>query len=161
MQSIEIDDEVLGVLSAHAQPFVDTPNSTLRRLLGLQRNQSRADASKAAPRSAAVRREASIVPARQKAPKADLKELIARKLIASNERLYLVDFKGERVGNKSAIVDGSDLIHEGKRFSMSALADQLLSKVGYKPGATRGPLHWAKEGGDTITKLWAGVLAEE
>jgi hypothetical protein len=32
--SIEIDDEVFGFLQGKAKPFVDTPNSVLRRLLG-------------------------------------------------------------------------------------------------------------------------------
>lgn len=32
---IEVDDEVFGVLKAKAEPFVDTPNSVLRRLLGV------------------------------------------------------------------------------------------------------------------------------
>jgi hypothetical protein len=33
--SVLIDDEVLAVLKEHAEPFVDTPNSVLRRLLGM------------------------------------------------------------------------------------------------------------------------------
>lgn len=35
MPEIEIDQEVLEALGAKAKPFVDTPNSVLRRLLGL------------------------------------------------------------------------------------------------------------------------------
>lgn len=34
-QTIEVDDEVYGRLKDAAEPFVDTPNSVLRRLLGL------------------------------------------------------------------------------------------------------------------------------
>lgn len=33
--TIRIDDEVFNELKKHAEPFVDTPNSVLRRLLGL------------------------------------------------------------------------------------------------------------------------------
>src|SRR4051812_7773980 len=33
--TIRIDNEVLEKLKEHAEPFVDTPNSVLRRLLGL------------------------------------------------------------------------------------------------------------------------------
>lgn len=40
--SIEIDNDVLGVLKAQAEPFVDTPNSVLRRLLGLDSSGSTA-----------------------------------------------------------------------------------------------------------------------
>jgi hypothetical protein len=32
---IEVDDEVLRLLKQEAEPFIDTPNSVLRRLLGL------------------------------------------------------------------------------------------------------------------------------
>ncbi len=32
---IDVDNDVFGVLKAKAEPFVDTPNSVLRRLLGL------------------------------------------------------------------------------------------------------------------------------
>lgn len=34
-QHIEIDDDVFAALQEHAEPFVDTPNDVLRRLLGL------------------------------------------------------------------------------------------------------------------------------
>jgi hypothetical protein len=33
--SIEVDDEVFEMLKGHAEPFVDTPNTVLRRLLGI------------------------------------------------------------------------------------------------------------------------------
>ncbi len=39
-QSIDIDDEVLGILKRSAEPFVDTPNTVLRRLLGIDRGRS-------------------------------------------------------------------------------------------------------------------------
>lgn len=34
-QAIDVDDEVYALLRSNAEPFVDTPNSVLRRLLGL------------------------------------------------------------------------------------------------------------------------------
>jgi hypothetical protein len=39
-QSIDIDDEVLEILKRNAEPFVDTPNTVLRRLLGIDRGKS-------------------------------------------------------------------------------------------------------------------------
>lgn len=36
-RTIRVDDEVFARLQSLAEPFVDTPNSTLRRLLGLDR----------------------------------------------------------------------------------------------------------------------------
>lgn len=38
MNTIEIDQEVLDLLKSKADPFVDTPNSVLRRLLGLEKS---------------------------------------------------------------------------------------------------------------------------
>ena len=35
--SIDTDDEVFEVIKKHAEPFVDTPNTVLRRLLGIDR----------------------------------------------------------------------------------------------------------------------------
>jgi hypothetical protein len=35
--SIDIDDDVFATLKRHAEPFVDTPNMVLRRLLGIDR----------------------------------------------------------------------------------------------------------------------------
>lgn len=34
--TVEVDDEVMSALKAEAEPFVDTPNSVLRRKFGLQ-----------------------------------------------------------------------------------------------------------------------------
>jgi Mrr N-terminal domain len=35
--SIDTDDEVFEVIKKHAEPFIDTPNTVLRRLLGIDR----------------------------------------------------------------------------------------------------------------------------
>jgi hypothetical protein len=35
LNTIEVDDDVMGLLKKRAEPFVDTPNSVLRKLLGL------------------------------------------------------------------------------------------------------------------------------
>jgi hypothetical protein len=39
--SIDTDDEVFEVLKRHAEPFVDTPNTVLRRPLGIDQAESR------------------------------------------------------------------------------------------------------------------------
>jgi Mrr N-terminal domain len=39
-QSIDIDDEVLEILKRNAEPFVDTPNTVLRRLLNVDRSKN-------------------------------------------------------------------------------------------------------------------------
>lgn len=38
--SIDTDDEVFEVIKKHAEPFVDTPNTVLRRLLGIDQAKS-------------------------------------------------------------------------------------------------------------------------
>lgn len=35
MEQIEVDNDVFKILGEHAEPFTDTPNSVLRRLLGI------------------------------------------------------------------------------------------------------------------------------
>jgi hypothetical protein len=37
MESIDVDTDVFETIKANAEPFVDTPNSVLRRMLGLDR----------------------------------------------------------------------------------------------------------------------------
>lgn len=54
-QSIDIDDEVLEVLKRNAEPFVDTPNTVLRRLLGIDRVRTSAAAADANQEDRVVR----------------------------------------------------------------------------------------------------------
>lgn len=53
-ETIEIDDEVLELLKSRAEVFVDSPNSVLRRLLGLDKNGSQAPMAALAPMPAAA-----------------------------------------------------------------------------------------------------------
>ena len=36
--TIEVDDDIMGLLKENAEPFVDSPNMVLRRLLGIDQN---------------------------------------------------------------------------------------------------------------------------
>ena len=63
MHTIEIDDDVFGLLKKRAEPFVDTPNSVLRKLLGLNQkgpnrthSRSRTRSRQAAGKSAKTNR---------------------------------------------------------------------------------------------------------
>lgn len=58
--SVELDDEVFELLKSKAEPFVDTPNSVLRRLLGIDGTRSKPRAvptseSVASPSTAGMR----------------------------------------------------------------------------------------------------------
>jgi hypothetical protein len=48
--SIEVDDKVFEIIKKNAEPFVDTPNTVLRRLLGVERDKRRS----ASPRDTAI-----------------------------------------------------------------------------------------------------------
>jgi hypothetical protein len=47
--SIDIDNDVFEILKEHAQPFADTPNTVLRRLLGLDQADSSSTATADTP----------------------------------------------------------------------------------------------------------------
>lgn len=59
---IDVDDDVLNLLKRHAEPFTDTPNSVLRRLLKIEgtahagRNAQTGSSSSDAPRGRASKR---------------------------------------------------------------------------------------------------------
>lgn len=57
-QWIEVDDEVIGLVKAEAEPFVDSPNQAIRRLLGLMATDRQDLASTPAPFPAQHRRRA-------------------------------------------------------------------------------------------------------
>ena len=53
-----------------------------------------------------------------------------------------------------ATVTGKGLVHNGKVYSMSDLAQRLLTRHGYKKTAVRGPAHWFTKQGRSIKDLW-------
>jgi hypothetical protein len=108
---IDVDEEVYGALRANAEPFIDTPNSVLRRLLGLDAaSTSTAGASQAPPRP--------MVP--RSAPKAGPK---ARKAKSSKPRAAagtLLPEKEYELPLLQALVDAGG----------SAPSKQLIERVG-------------------------------
>jgi hypothetical protein len=56
LNTIEIDDDVLGALKKRAEPFVDTPNSVLRRLLDIDGTHELEKSTNRAGRVRATRR---------------------------------------------------------------------------------------------------------
>lgn len=153
MQSIQVDAEVFAVLQKSAKPFVDTPNTTLRRLLGVDSEAPSGRASSANEELEALLEE-SLESQRTKAPKANLRTLIRAGYLREGERLHLVDYKGERVPNCEALVSGASLIFKGQSYTMSNLAQELLVKVGFKSTSVRGPSHWVTSKNVSVTALW-------
>ncbi len=159
MQTIEIDTDLFSYLQKNARPFVDTPNSTLRRLLGL--DGSKAQAQRKAPSASSgtdldvlLAESLAIATARSKAPKADLQLLVQKGVLRNGQKLYLIDYQGNRVQKVSASVSGADVIYNGQRYSMSNLAQQLLGQAGFKSNSVRGPAHWVTDDGKTVKDLW-------
>lgn len=162
MQTIQIDTDVFAHLQKNARPFVDTPNSTLRRLLGIDAStvqpRKKSPSSPDAELDALLAESMAIAATRAKAPKADLQLLSQKGFLRNDQKLYLIDYQGNRVPKISAAISGADLTYNGQRYSMSNLAQQLLGQAGFKSNAVRGPAHWATDDGKTIKDLWQQYL---
>jgi hypothetical protein len=163
MQTIEVDDEVFAHLQRHARAFVDSPNSTLRRVLGIESydaktTKARGDYAQNAEPDAAINTTLASASKRSKAPKAELSLLVEKEILRNGQKLYLIDYQANRVQKFSAAISGGDLVYNGKRYSMSSLAQELLSQVGFKSNAVRGPAHWATDEGNSVKDLWQQYL---
>lgn len=157
MHAIKIDAEVFEFLQRQARPFVDTPNSTLRRILKLDKVIPHSDGPEAQDHDLSELLEAG-AGTRRKALKTDLKELIRSGLVKEGQMLYLVDYQGRRVPDMQANIAGQLLAYQGQFFSMSSLAEGLLKKVGFKSNSVRGPAHWVNGDGVSMQTLWAQLM---
>lgn len=157
---IEVDDEVFALLQQHARPFLDTPNSTFRRLIGLD---APVDGADSAEEDADLEQllQDSRGSTRTKAPKASLRMLVQHGLLQNGERLFLVDYRGNRVPQQEATVSGAGLLHKGQHYSMSDLSQALLRKQGFVSRSVRGPMHWKNSNGETVAELWQRLLAKD
>ena len=157
MRKIQVDEDVFAHLQKHAQALVDTEDSVLRRLLGLD---ARVQVAKQeAPDDLDQLLTDSLAARRTRAPKADLLGLVKAGFLSETQPLFLVDYQGNRVANVEARVAGAQLAIDGRRVSMSALASEKLKQVGFKGSEVRGPTHWVTAKGDSVTSLWQKLLA--
>lgn len=159
MHLIRVDDEVYALLERSARPFVDTPNATLRRLLGLGQPASDAsltESSREPDEFDAILDEATFGTRRPRAraERVDLAALVRSGAMREGEKLRLVDFAGRKVPGVEARLEGSRLRHGGRSHSMSALARQLLGAEGYRSEAVRGPAHWVNARGESVLAVW-------
>ncbi|MDP2432667.1 MAG: hypothetical protein Q8O33_11620 [Pseudomonadota bacterium] len=164
MPTIQIDDDVFAVLQSNAVAFVDSPNSTLRRLLGLDvsRDASSLPDSKVGSLADLDKffEEHHFSTRRAKAPKADLKLLVQAGLLHEGELVQLVDYQGQRIASCEAAIAGAQLEFNGQRYSMSPLAQEQLRKLGFKSKSVRGPSHWVTVSGVSISALWEQLQAQ-
>lgn len=153
MQSIQIDDDVFAFLQKNAIPFVDTPNATLRRLLGIEKLVDLDQLLKESVENFENRR--------TRAPNANLKALVSAGFLKDGERLFLVDYQDQKIGGCEATVSGSSLVCKGQIASMSKLAQEHLKKVGFESESVRGPAHWINAKGVSVGKLWQQLKEQQ
>jgi len=140
MKTIEIDDDVFAYLQSKAIAFVETPNLTLRRLLGIEkRERLQSSNSRAAGR---------------KKRKTDLAELVSAGLIQEGQRLFLRNYRKQEIPGYEAVVSNGKLRWSGQTYSMSELAKIMLKENGYESDSVRGPMFWYTEDGLSIKDIW-------
>ena len=106
MNTIEVDNEVYQALEKHVTGFQDTPNTVLRRMLGLSEDaEVLPGKSRLAPKTG-----------RTKAPKVDLATLVRIGSVSDGERLSFRDYQQNKVNGVEAIISGKQLEYEGKRI---------------------------------------------
>lgn len=154
MHTIKVDDEVFAMLQKNARPFVDSPNTALRKLLGLRVNGAAPEGSEAAADPLEDLYQDAMANRRTKAAKANLKVLVRAGLLRNGERLYLVDYQGKRVGPEASVTGTPLLEYKGQHDTMSHLAQEHLKKVGFKSDSVRGPAHWVTAKNVSVKDLW-------
>lgn len=107
MEQIEVDKDVLGLLREHAEPFTDTPNSVLRRLLGLDPDGGRrAETAGVARKSAGRASPGSIL------PESEYEIPILEELVARGGKAHateITDAVGERLADRLTDLDREKL----------------------------------------------------
>jgi len=162
METIQIDKDVFAFLQSNAKPFIDTPNSTLRRLFKIDEIEVSAH-NKNSTSSDFDELDDSLAESmafRKKAPKADLKVLVNKGALLNGQNLYLVDYQGNKVDGISASITNNRLFYNNQSYSMSELAEALLKKIGFASNSVRGPAHWVTDDGKSIKDLWLLHLKE-
>ncbi|MGW5215418.1 restriction system modified-DNA reader domain-containing protein [Streptomyces sp. NPDC004051] len=95
--TIRVDSEVYEELQKRAKPFVDTPNSTLRRVLGLPEKATRSGSVVAAPSS----------------PEAALRPLLADRRLRPGQRLVWRRRNLNRVHYAEVLENGTLRLEDG------------------------------------------------
>lgn len=151
MRHIEIDEDVFKYLQEHAPAYTETPNDTLRRLLGLNKGKTLA-ARPVAPNAISFR---------LKRPKTRLSQLTKSGILNEGQKLILHDHKGNPVPGVEAHIRGDKLLCNGVIDSMSSLAKKYMrEKCNYKSPEFQGPALWFTESNESVFDLWKKYLEE-
>lgn len=175
MRTFTVEDDVVALVWEQAEPapFEQLSFSeALRRVLARKAQQAMPVAPPTLPKSKpsapdadALIAELLTLPAsaaggRNRAPKADLRELVRLGILEEGQELIFFDYKGHPKPKHKAILNGPNLIYQQVRYSMSALSSILLKQEGYTAESVRGPDHWGTVEGKRIRELWEGVLTQ-
>ena len=186
MQAFEVDDDLVELVwrLASPKPFQQlTFSDALRKVLAsasergvaapatsrdarrkekteLSPDALLAELAQMSPSELKTRHPEYKVQRRVREPKVDIRVLMKKGYLAEGQRLFPVDYQGQRLGKHAATLREGKLEFQGQLFSPSGLAETLLKKAGFRSDAVRGPMHWVTESGDTLAALWAQELSK-
>jgi hypothetical protein len=158
MRTIEIDDDVMTALKAEAEPFADTPNSVLRRILNLRRASpttvgatSKSNADGLTEGNAARARAGTILP--EEEYMLPLLEVL-RQLGGRAPAREVVEEVGQRLAGRLTTVD-KEIVQSGgvrwrNRVQFARL--RLIDRGFLKKNSPRGLWEITKEGENYIRK---------
>ena len=156
MKKIMIDDDVFAFLQSQAIPFVEQPNDTLRRILGIS------DGGESYKKDSVKFEQFQKGDGKhRKGPRTDLKLLVQEGFLNEEQELFMHDYKGNILTGKVAIVSDGKLLYNGELYSMSELARKLLHDEGFEPTHVRGPSFWKNEEGISVKRLWRIYLSKQ
>ncbi len=157
MKTIEIDTQVFDVIKSNAEPFVDSPNSVLRRLLEVEGGGGATPTPLVAAQPKVARRASpgSILPEREyELP--ILEELISRG--GTGHATEITDAVGERMADKLTKLDEAKLDSGDIRWRNRVQFTRLtLKNQGYVSADTpRGVWTITDKGRDLVKNQGAG-----
>jgi hypothetical protein len=111
MQKIEVDSDIFALLRKHAEPFSDTPNSVLRRLLGIDPGGRGKTSGVASPKKGGGRASPGSILPEYEYEIPILEELVARG--GRGHATEITDAVGRRLGDRLTDLD-KELLDSGE-----------------------------------------------
>lgn len=160
MRTIDVDDEVYGLIDSRAILCCQSHNQALRGLLELDAETPRAITGGEDAVASLKPSEVRVPEKSRKQRKADLWELVDSGYIPDGCLLHLRTAGGKAVEGYEATVSNGRLLWRGNDYSMSALAKLGLNAVGKMSDSVRGPSYWYTDYGESIQDIWERHLRQ-